>query len=155
MAVTQIFMGTDMIENSQLQQLIDRMDLADLLTRYVQVIDFGETVEEILSVFTDDAAIEGTFRGKDQGRAALEAYARSILEMRKTVAYRHNITNVIVTIDGDSATITSFFILTYRYGYYGGEVQMTRQYMGDYWCRAVRINGRWLLAHRIVKVDPS
>ncbi|WP_236793395.1 nuclear transport factor 2 family protein [Amycolatopsis sp. GM8] len=145
----------DLTVEQRITQLQDRLDLQDLVHRYAQLNDYSETPEELISLFTDDAVLVGVFREPATGAAAVRSYAESIIAMRGSVPYRHHVSNILTTVDGDEAFMTAFFILVYRHAIYEGAVQLSRVHYGNFEFRARRVGDRWLISRRVVRLDPS
>jgi ketosteroid isomerase-like protein len=141
------------MDDTRLRLLEDRLDLVDLVHRYAQVIDFAQSEEEILSVFTEDVMLQGPFRGIAQGTQALSEYANSVIEMRKTTPFRHDVTNIQVKLDGDEARIDALFSLVYRYSIYEGRAELKKQFLGSFECDARRTADGWRLSKRIVHLE--
>jgi ketosteroid isomerase-like protein len=139
----------------QVRDLQDRLELQDLVHRYAQFNDYAVDADELTNLFTDDAVLVGVFRDDISGAVALRRYAESIIEMRKSVPYRHHVSNILCTVSGDEAHMTAFFILVYRHGIYDGAVQLSRVYYGDFEFVARRVAGQWRISRRIVRLDPS
>jgi ketosteroid isomerase-like protein len=142
-----------MAEADRLRMVEDRLDLVDLIYRYAHVIDYARDPAEILGVFTDDAYLVGPYRGVTNGRPDLDEYASSVIEMRKTVPFRHDLTNVRVHVEGDAAKITSLFSLVYTHSIYGGRVELSKTLLGRFEAEARRVSGQWLLSRRVVRLD--
>jgi hypothetical protein len=145
--------GEDITES--LRRVQDKQDLQDLINRYVQLNDYGQDADELSAIFTRDAVLVGHFPGRDAaGEADLRKYAENIIDMKRTTAYRHHVSNILSDVDGDEATMTAFFILVYRQNIYEGAVQLSRVLYGNYDFSARRVEGRWLISRRVVHLDP-
>jgi len=90
-----------------LQAVADKLEIHELLARYARGVDTKDW-ELYRSVFTDDAYIDYSSAGfavgsRDEVTAALE-------EGFGTIPWaQHYITNVEITLDGDSATVLAAF----------------------------------------------
>jgi hypothetical protein len=139
----------------QVRYLQDRLDLQDLVHRYAESNDYATDPEELTRLFTDDAVLSGVFRQEVSGARALRRYAEDIIAMRGSVPYRHHVSNILCTVDGDEASVTAFFFLVYRHGIYDGAVQLSRVYYGNFEFLARRVGEQWLISRRTVRLDPS
>jgi ketosteroid isomerase-like protein len=141
--------------HTHLRQLQDRLDLQDLVNRYAQMNDYALEPSEVTDLFTDDAVLVGVFRDEVSGADALHTYANSIIEMRRTVPYRHHVSNIMVTARGDEACMTCFILLVYRHPVYDGSVQLHRVYYGNLEFFARRTEDGWRISRRTVRLDPT
>jgi len=136
--------------------LDDRVALEDLIIRYTYLLDFEGTVDDLVSLFTEDASLRGPYMGRHEGASAIREWAAKSIGMREAgVHFRHYVSNFRAQIDGDHADFTVFLQMHYRQELYGGGVQLTKWYMGDYVCSARRVDGKWLLTRREVRLDPT
>ncbi|AVH23677.1 nuclear transport factor 2 family protein [Nocardia cyriacigeorgica] len=83
-----------------IRELADRAELSDLVARHSLWVDEGATGTDRL--FTDDVVVSSP-RGQAHGIAALEALMRS--GHGTYTQTLHNKSNVVVDIDGDTATV--------------------------------------------------
>ena len=91
-----------------MQQLIDRQDISDLVSRLGLWLDGETTLEQGRAILADDVSIS-TPGGAVQGlERAVEQAARNHTE--KT---QHVITNVLVEVDGDVASAGANAIITF------------------------------------------
>jgi 3-phenylpropionate/cinnamic acid dioxygenase small subunit len=97
-----------MAEGRTLQELSDRLDIDDLLTRYAVAID-SKNFDLLDEVFTPDARIDYTSSGGIAGQfPEVKAWLASVLP--HFPAYQHLVCNRYVTLDGDRATsVASFY----------------------------------------------
>lgn len=106
--------GADHAEDD-LRRLVDRQEVADLLTRLGRLLDEGRH-RDAHSVYTRDVAVRsprgGTLRGLDEVISYLEA---SRVEGERT---QHVYTDVLVDLDGDRAEVSAN---TFTYFYRDGE----------------------------------
>ena len=91
----------------ELQELLDRAEIEQLLVRYTRAIDTGEW-DRLDDVFTPDAEIDYTATG---GIAAAYAEVKTWLaEMLPIFAKRmHTLGQIESTVTGDEATVTAYF----------------------------------------------
>lgn len=89
------------------QQLSDRIEIADLLTAYTRAVDGGDW-DRLDAVFTPDAQLDYTSAGGIQG--AFPEVKAWLVEMLPRFARRqHVIGQSEVVLDGDAATVTAYF----------------------------------------------
>ena len=82
-----------------LQDLLDRSAIADVCVRYATALD-GRDWELLATCFTDDVVTEYG-GGRQEGFSAFERTTRRWLT--PAVASQHQISNVVVDLDGDTA----------------------------------------------------
>jgi hypothetical protein len=87
--------------NDQVQQLLDRTEIIDLIFRLGMCLDEGR-FSEMGSLFTEDATAV-TPGGTAHGRQAIVAQAER--NHTRENAIQHVSTNLLVDIDGDRATV--------------------------------------------------
>ncbi len=87
----------------------DRADITELLARYAIALDRRE-LDAVGELFTEDG--QATYSGNrlDPGRAAIVAYLQPLVEVPMT---QHVIGTPSITVDGDTATATSYAIVTF------------------------------------------
>jgi hypothetical protein len=90
------------------QLISDRIEIADLLTRYTRAIDTGEW-DRLDEVFTPDAHIDYTATGGIEGEfAKVKAWLAEVLPMFPR--RHHVVAQSEVEVDGDSAALTAYFL---------------------------------------------
>jgi hypothetical protein len=90
------------------RQLSDRIEIADLLTTYTRAVDTGEW-DLLDTVFTPDARIDYTATGGIAGPfPEVKAWLAEVLPM--FARRQHLIGQSAVTLDGDTAAVTAYFI---------------------------------------------
>jgi hypothetical protein len=90
------------------RQLSDRVEIADLLTTYTRAVDTGEW-DLLDAVFTPDARIDYTATGGIEGTfAEVKAWLAEVLPA--FARRQHLIGQSAVTLDGDTAAVTAYFI---------------------------------------------
>jgi hypothetical protein len=90
------------------QEISDRIEIGDLVTRYTRAIDRG-TWDDLDTVFTPDARIDYTATGGIAGGfAEVRAWLASTLPMFPR--RQHVIGQTDVDVDHDTATLTAYFI---------------------------------------------
>lgn len=136
--------------------LEDRQQIEDLLIKYAYLIDVEGTQEQFLSIFTDDAVLDSPISGHHAGIDGLREFYRKVLERRGDRTTRHLITNFVITIDGDSATLKAYLLgvttsLEPRLPSTGRTTELL--WAGSYDCALRRIDGHWKFERRTVSVD--
>ncbi|MXZ53847.1 MAG: nuclear transport factor 2 family protein [Acidimicrobiaceae bacterium] len=88
-----------------LQTLIDRAEITDLLTRYARAVDRKDW-DLFRSVFTPDARIDYTQVGGIAGDLdTVVGFLAQVMPMFESM--QHLISNLDISIDGDEATVTA------------------------------------------------
>lgn len=84
-----------------LQEISDRLEIQELLTRYSHAVDTRDW-DALDLVFTPDATIDlSVFGGLSGDFAEVRAFLKS--SMPYFASYQHLITNIVLDIDGDTA----------------------------------------------------
>ena len=87
------------------QTLIDRAEITDLLTRYARAVDRKDW-DLFRSVFTPDARIDYTQVGGIAGNLdEVVGFLAQVMPMFESM--QHLISNIDISIDGDEATVTA------------------------------------------------
>jgi uncharacterized protein (TIGR02246 family) len=126
----------------------DRFGINDLFVRYTTALDAGD-VETIVGCFTEDGALESPAVGKYAGRAGIRAFSERFARMNgRGVQLRHVISNLAMTVDGETARATCYLtnIITMD-----GKSQLMPP--GRYECELRKVGGEWLFQHRLVILD--
>jgi uncharacterized protein (TIGR02246 family) len=127
--------------------LQDRAAIHDLFTRYCCALDDGE-VETVVACFTADAILKSPVIDL-QGHDAIRAFAGRFAAQRAAgTQFRHLVTNIAVTIDGDRATATAYLLVLISRG--GSHRTLPP---GRYECELVKRAGAWLFNRRVVFHD--
>jgi uncharacterized protein (TIGR02246 family) len=127
--------------------LEDRAAIHDLFTRYCCALDNGE-VETVVGCFIEDAVLKSPvidIRGRDEIRAFAGRFAA---QRAAGTQFRHMVTNIAVTIDGDRATATAYLLVLISKD--GGHRTLPP---GRYECELVKEDGQWRFSRRIVFHD--
>jgi len=127
-----------------LEELQDRFEIDELLTRYAQAID-DKTFDVLDTVFTPDAHVDYTSAGGIAGDfPTVKAWLAEILPTFPS--YQHLVGNRRVRLDGDTATAISTFhnpmVMADGQMFFCG---------GEYHDRLVRTADGWRIAERIEK----
>jgi hypothetical protein len=94
---------------SAVRDLIDRMEIADLVTRLGMALDEGR-FDEMAELLVEDATAR-TPGGRAEGRAAVVAQARK--NHRADLAIQHVISDVLVDLDGDRAEVRANLVVSF------------------------------------------
>jgi uncharacterized protein (TIGR02246 family) len=125
----------------------DRAAIHDLFTRYCCALDNGE-VETVVDCFTADALLKSPVIDL-QGSEAIRAFAARFAAQRAAgTQFRHMVTNIAATIDGDRATATAYLLVLISKD--GSHRTLPP---GRYECELVKQNGAWRFARRTVFHD--
>ena len=101
------------MSSDDLQYLLDRLAISDLLTTYAHAVDTRDW-ELFRSVFTEDATIDYTNAGGIAGTVTdVTDWLGRTMEM--FAATQHLVSNELVTIDGDTATVRALFYNPMRF----------------------------------------
>jgi len=154
----------------------DRAQIEDLQARYMFALDFGD-VDTYVSTFTEEGILDIVgmkWQGREEIREiisgmsedapedAQEPAAEGISENPsegevKSVAEeaeapypatgRHNITNIVLKIDGDRATGRAYW---FHYGNDNPERKAQINSYGHYEDELVKVDGQWLFSKRVI-----
>ncbi|QIX26497.1 nuclear transport factor 2 family protein [Nocardioides sp. JQ2195] len=92
---------------ADLQTISDRIEIADVITRYTRAIDTG-TWDGLDTVFTPDALIDYTSAGGTKGSfPEMKAWLARVLP--RYVRRQHVIGQLAVTLEPDAAAVTAYF----------------------------------------------
>ena len=86
--------------------------IRDMMTRYCLAIDAGR-YEEWVQCFTEDGIFDSPILGKWQGRDALRAFTAKYREWTGDTQSRHCVMNILIDIQGQTATAESYLLLTH------------------------------------------
>jgi hypothetical protein len=121
---------------------IHRDAIRDLLARYTYNGDRGR-LSELAACFASDGLLD--FPGASPvGPAAIKAALSSGTRNPELTFVRHHITNPLIDLDGDTATVRSYFTVHSNIG---------PDHSGTYDDRLVRTANGWQFAHRRVRID--
>lgn len=126
-----------------LQALVDRQAIADLLVRYTSALD-GKDWKRLESCFTADPVFVHP-GGRLKGFPSILARTSAALEPLD--ATQHLLGNVVVAVDDDVATATSYFQAQHvRAGTPGGDTYLIA---GSYTDALARTGDGWRIAERV------
>jgi uncharacterized protein (TIGR02246 family) len=125
----------------------DRAAIHDLFTRYCCALDNGE-IETVVACFTQDAALKSPVIDI-KGHAEIRAFAGRFAAQRAAgTQFRHFVTNIDATIDGDRASATAYLLVVISQD----DAHRTLP-PGRYECDVVKQNGQWRFSRRTVFHD--
>ena len=138
----------------------DRALIEDLQARYMFAFDFHD-VDKYVSLFTEDGIVDIVgmkWQGHKEIREMLESMAKKAPEDESKpvtkeeqelypATGRHNITNVVIKIDGDRATGRAYW---FNYGNRNPERKAVLSSYGHYEDEMVKVNGQWLFSKRLI-----
>lgn len=130
------------------QEVASRLDIADQIYRYCRAMD---RIDHDLgyAVWHEDGTAdygEAVFVGS--GRDFIDHVCRQHAQL---LHHSHQVTNVIIEVDGDRAGSEAYVTATLRMERDGRLLQMTvlSRYVDRWSCR----DGRWAIDHRIAIID--
>lgn len=134
----------------------DRAEIENLAARYMFALDFLNA-DDYAATFTEDGILNhggGIERGRQEIREFIhesikrkkERDAKTLAEGKKVKPSRHFITNMVIDVKGDKATVKAYwvnvgpgnddFARTFSYGHYEDSLEY--------------VNGEWLFSKRII-----
>lgn len=136
----------DADRQARMDALLDRQDIVDCLTRFSRGMDrFDRAL--FLSAFHDDATVAaGSFVGAPD---ALYAWASALHEGGQ-VATHHNLLNMTIDIDGDSAHAETYYLFVGR-----NRDESNWIAGGRYLDRLERRDGQWKIVLRTNMIEWS
>ncbi|MFC1495335.1 nuclear transport factor 2 family protein [Thermodesulfobacteriota bacterium] len=134
----------------------DRARIEDLQARYLFALDSFD-MDTYVSTFTEDGIldiVEYQVKGREAIRKALEE-SRPVFDQSAgdapegpyPASGRHNITNIVIKIDGDKAYSRSYW---FHYGNNNPERKAVFDAYGHYEDELVKINGKWFFTKRTI-----
>jgi 3-phenylpropionate/cinnamic acid dioxygenase small subunit len=134
----------------------DRAQIEDLQARYMFALDFGD-LDTYVSTFTEDGVLD-IIGWQAKGRAEIKerlGASRPAAETEQGNADpgpypatgRHNITNIVVKIDGDKAEGRAYW---FHYGNNNPERKAQLDSYGYYVDEMTRVDGQWLFSKRVI-----
>jgi hypothetical protein len=139
-----------MTETSSLTSLADRLAIADLIYRYCRAVDRNDA-DLAASVWHEDglADYEGLFNGTGHGFIdfAIRAHQQAPVDPQQAPVFGHQVSNIIIELDGDRASSEAYVCSFYRFQQDGQFKQATT--WGRYVDQWSRRNGRWGIDKRV------
>lgn len=131
--------------------LSDYRKLEELLIRYTWFVDTDPTLDNLSTIFTQDAVIDGPhgFRSGVDGIRET-ALGMQLRHSPDKVKGRHVLSNVLIDGDGDYATIVAYFVWFVTPADPSQRKEFTS---GVYDCSARRVGGEWRIEKRAVTLD--
>ncbi len=129
----------------------DRALIEDLQARYMFALDFHD-VDSYLATFTEDGILDigtGEIKGHDAIRKIISGMPAGQAPKEDPKLYpatgRHNITNIVIKVDGDKASGVAYW---FHYG--NNNPKRTAQFdsYGHYVDELAKVNGKWLFTKR-------
>jgi hypothetical protein len=128
----------------------DEYQIRNLLADFARLADEAASVEEVAALFTTGGCwVMGpeAWRGRDEIVAYLQS-ARNSSGVGPAGRKRHIVTNVAVHVDtSDQARAHSCFLFV------DAEPNPSILFVGQYQDRLERVDGRWLISEREVRVS--
>ena len=126
----------------------DRLAIEDLFVRYAAALDEGD-VEGVVGCFTEDGWLDSPIVGRHQGRPSLRAFAERIASSTRAGAqFRHVLSNFRIEVAGDEGRVRCYLL---DFATVAGKCELLSP--GEYDCALRRVEGEWLFASRIVRMD--
>lgn len=132
----------------------DRAMIEDLQARYLFALDFRDA-EAYAATFTEDGILDygaGEIEGRDAIREMIagmrrnaEAEGAEDSTGLRPAAGRHNVTNVVLEVEGDRALGTAYW---FHVGNDNPERRAQLSSFGHYEDELVKVNGEWLFSKR-------
>jgi ketosteroid isomerase-like protein len=135
------------MNDSELRALADRQQISDLIYRYCRSVDRLD-IPLGYSVWHDDAVADYGEVYQGAGRGVIDHICA---QHRHTLHHSHQVSNIILELDGDLAGSESYVTATLRLR--SGAALKQISVWGRYVDRWSRRNGRWGLAKRIAIRD--
>ncbi|MFN3231606.1 MAG: nuclear transport factor 2 family protein [Alphaproteobacteria bacterium] len=130
-----------MSQEDLLAEMVDHYAIKKLMVRYAERIDANDP-EGAAACFAEDGI--GHYWGEYQGRDAIAERLVDILDA--FAATSHHLSNVMLEIDGDTATGLSYVYAFHRYAHNFEPMH----YWGRWVDKLVKVDGVWLFAEREV-----
>lgn len=131
-----------------LQALLDRQQITDLIYRYCRAVDRLDIPLGHSLWHADGSADYGAGIYQGPGRGVIDHICA---QHRHALAHSHQVSNILIELDGERATSESYVIATLRVarGDALQQIMVWTRYL-DRWSRR---DGRWGLDHRIAVRD--
>jgi hypothetical protein len=136
--------GVNMSDKDMLRALADRQVITDLIYRYCRAVDRIDH-ELGYTLWHEDSVAdygEGVYHGS--GRGFIDFVCA---QHRRTLGHSHQVTNIIIELDGDRAGSEAYVTANLRVEQ-GGQLRQISVW-GRYLDQWSRRNGRWAIDRRI------
>ena len=138
----------------------DRAQIEDLQARYMFALDFKDP-DTFVSTFSEDGILDIVgmkWEGRENIRKIFEIMPQEPAEGEETPAAeeaqgpypatgRHNITNIVLKIDGENAVGRAYW---FHYGNGNPERKAVLNSYGYYEDEMVKVDGQWLFSKRVI-----
>jgi hypothetical protein len=125
-------------DKQQLQRLVDRLDIQDLITTYATTIDIRE-LDTVRTCFADDA--RARYGQTEEWLVGGDTIVAWIDGATKDLAWQHHLISMYgVEIDGDDASALVYLL---SHQQVAGTTDETRMMTSRYHNKLRRIEGRW------------
>ena len=138
----------------------DRAQIEDLQARYMFALDFRD-LDKYAMTFTEDGVLDIVgmkWEGREEIKKAIQRPQETAPESKEAPAAkekkelypatgRHNITNIVLKIDGDRATGRAYW---FHFGNDNPERNAIANSYGHYEDELVKVNGQWLFSKRVI-----
>ena len=128
-----------------MRELVDLEEIRQLYARYCHTGDSGDC-DTFAQCFTEDAVVDSN-GSLSKGRDAIRTTCESYLHVNAATPMRHVTVNILVSVNGDEAQASSYFLLLAT----GAEPGVVRT--GTYNDRLRRAEGRWCRSERVARSD--
>ena len=123
---------------ARIQRLEDIESIRALKARYCMYCDDDYNVEDLASLFTEDAVWDGGIRGKAIGRDGIREFFQHAPERLPFAV--HMVMNPLIEVNGDEATGVWYLFQACTYAQGDQAVWGSARYDEEY----VRVEGRWM-----------
>lgn len=136
----------------------DRAQIEDLQARYMFALDFGD-LDTYVSTFTEDGILDiigFKWQGRENIKKELGAMSTGMEEDKPASedekklypsTGRHNITNIVIKINGNRATGRAYW---FHMGNDNPERKAVVDSYGHYEDEMEKVNGEWLFSKRVI-----
>lgn len=137
----------DSVSMAAMRVLLDKQAISEALYTYCRAVDRADH-ELGYTVWHDDAEADYGSIYKGTGHGAMDYICDSSL---KGIVHSHQITNILIELDGDSALSEAYVTSAMRMMHEGQLMQINTR--GRYLDRWARRDGRWRIARRVFAHD--
>ena len=146
--------GQDRSVTAPERQLVEELIAKDAIRE--QIYNYARGLDRMdkplaLSVWHSDATVQTPAGGDLTGAEWIESAWRS---HERITAHSHQMTNVLIKVDGDAAVSETYFIAS-MHAEPSSETANTSLIRGRYVDRWSKRSGRWAMDHRMIVVDFS